>query len=125
MRDEREAKFFLGRVDKEGAMQGDQTIAWSGSIPQRLSARLRRIRYWDAHGESGWCSHNNFTLPAHVIAELYRRRWHVELFFQMDQAASADQGFLWHFGERRQDPGLDRICSYLLVAIVRKRLNCA
>jgi IS4 transposase len=40
---------------------------------------------------------NNFTLPALTIAQIYKCRWQVELFFnlfQMDQAAPADQGLI-------------------------------
>jgi len=37
---------------------------------------------------------NNFVLPAITIADLYRCRWQVELFFKMDQAAPHDQIFL-------------------------------
>ena len=41
----------------------------------------------------------------------------------MDQAASAHQGLLRHFRERGENPNLDRNHVYVLVAIVRKRLN--
>jgi len=60
------------------------------------------------------------TLPALTIAELYRCRWQVELFFkwikqrivfQMDQAASSDKGFLWNIRKRGEDSNLDcNIC---------------
>ena len=44
--------------------------------------------------------------------------------FQMDQAASSHQSLLRHLRERRQDPSLDRrLAVYVLVAIVKKRLN--
>jgi|GEM_PF-1432579 len=41
----------------------------------------------------------------------------------LDQAAPAHQSFLWHFAERSQDANLDWIAVYVLVAIVKKRLN--
>jgi hypothetical protein len=51
---------------------------------------------------------NNFALPALTITTLYRRRWQIELFFQVDQATPAHQSVLRHLGERREDSGLDR-----------------
>src|SRR5574341_1211116 len=42
---------------------------------------------------------------------------------QMDQAAPADQGFLWHHGERSEDSDMDRHLYIRAVAIVKKRLK--
>ena len=41
----------------------------------------------------------------------------------MDQATPADQGLLRHQRERGEDPNLDRVSVYVLVAIIRKRLG--
>jgi hypothetical protein len=43
-----------------------------------------------------------------TIAQLYRARWQVELFFQLDQTAPAHPVFLWHQRERGKDSSLDR-----------------
>lgn len=41
---------------------------------------------------------NDLTLPALTIAELYRKRWKIELFF-MDQTVTSYQGILWSQSE--------------------------
>ena len=51
---------------------------------------------------------NNFTLPALTIAELYRCRWQVELFFKWIKQHLRIKAFYRHLRERRQDPDLDR-----------------
>ena len=60
--------------------------------------KLRRIRYRDREtGKQLTFLTNHFELEAHTVADLYKCRWQVELFFQVDQAASADKEIFWHF----------------------------
>ncbi len=71
-------------VDKSTGLRCDQIIRltsdWSAkSYPQRL----RRIRVYDAANRvSLVLLTNQMELPAAIIAELYRKRWQVELFFK-------------------------------------------
>ena len=51
---------------------------------------------------------NNFALPALTIAELYRCRWQVELFFKWIKQHLRIKRLLRHLRERRQNPNLDR-----------------
>lgn len=66
---------------------------------------------------------NNFALPAHVIAELYRRRWHVELFFKWIKQHLRIKAFYGTSENAVKTQVWIAVCSYLLVAIIRKRLN--
>src|ERR1051325_6171560 len=78
------ARLISHPVDKSSGVQCDQTIAlrWVYSS-KGYPDPLRRIRYWDAQREKRLVFlTNNFVLPASVIAKLYHRRWHVELFFK-------------------------------------------
>ena len=75
-------RLYSHAIDKSTGIQCDQTI-----VPQNFYAqknypeKLRRIRYLDATTNKRLIFlTNNFTLPAKTIAELYRCRWHVELF---------------------------------------------
>ena len=65
---------------------------------------------------------NNFTLPAHVIAELYRCRWQVELFFKWIKQHLRIKAFYGTSENAVKTQVWIAMCSYLLVAIVRKRL---
>jgi transposase len=119
------ARLISHPVDKNSGVQCDQTIAlrWFYSA-QGYPARLRRIRYWDAlRGKRLVFLSNNFALPAHVIAELYRRRWHVELFFKWIKQHLRIKAFYGTSENAVKTQVWIAVCSYLLVAIVRKRLG--
>ena len=70
--------------EKETGVQCDQAIALCGVKSRRdYPEKLRRVRYFDEEKNKRLVFlTNNFTLPALTIAELYRRRWQVELFFK-------------------------------------------
>jgi len=71
-------------VDRATGVASDQTIRLYGFYSkQSYPDRLRRIRYFDAERRK-WLVFltNNFTLPALTIAQLYKCRWQVELFFK-------------------------------------------
>jgi Domain of unknown function (DUF4372)/Transposase DDE domain len=112
-------------VDKSTGVQCDQTIAlrWFYSV-KAYPARLRRIRFLDAQRNKRLVFlTNNFTLPAHVIAELYRRRWQIELFFKWIKQHLRIKAFYGTSENAVKTQVWIAVCSYLLVAIVRKRLS--
>ena len=112
-------------VDKSTGVQCDQTISleWFYSA-KGYPAQLRRIRYWDAQREKRLVFlTNNFALPALVIAELYRRRWQVELFFKWIKQHLRIKAFYGTSENAVKTQVWIAVSSYLLVAIVRKRLN--
>ena len=71
-------------VDKTTGLRCDQTIMLTGPRPsQDYPVQLRRVKFYDAkHDKLLVFLTNNFDLPALTIAELYRCRWQVELFFK-------------------------------------------
>ena len=112
-------------VDKSSGVQCDQTISlvWFYTR-QGYPARLRRIRYWDAaRGQRLVFLTNHFTLPALSIAELYRRRWQIELFFKWIKQHLRIKAFYGTSENAVKTQIWTAVCSYLLVAIVRKRLH--
>ena len=66
---------------------------------------------------------NNFTLSAPTIADLYRCRWQVELFFKWIKQHLRITAFYGTSENAVKTQVWIAVCSYLLVAIVRKRLN--
>src|SRR5512146_326719 len=111
-------------VDKRSGVQCDQTIAltWFYSLKGH-PAHLRRIRYWDAERSKRLVFlSNNFTLPARAIADLYRRRWQVELFFKWIKQHLRIKAFYGTSENAVKTQVWIAVCSYLLVAIARKRL---
>ncbi|HEY6152699.1 MAG TPA: IS4 family transposase [Candidatus Udaeobacter sp.] len=119
------ARLISHPVDKSSGVQCDQTIAlrWFYSS-KGYPDPLRRIRYWDAQREKRLVFlTNNFVLPASVIAKLYHRRWHVELFFKWIKQHLRIKAFYGTSENAVKTQVWIAVCSYLLVAIVRKRLG--
>lgn len=112
-------------VDKTTGVQCDQSIAlhWFYSS-KGYPERLRRIRYRDAERDERLVFlTNNFALPALTITELYRCRWQVELFFKWIKQHLRIKAFYGTSENAVKTQIWIAVCSYLLVAIVRKRLN--
>jgi hypothetical protein len=71
-------------VDKSTGVRSDQTVVLA-TIGSALAYpdTLRRVSYFDAvTGKRLVFLTNNFILPALTIAQIYRQRWQVELFFE-------------------------------------------
>ena len=62
----------------------NQTVVFTGIKAKKdYPQSLRRIKYYDEKtGKTFNFLTNNFTIPAYTVAELYRYRWQVELFFK-------------------------------------------
>jgi|SRR5579875_2947975 len=71
-------------VDRSMGLRSDQTIRLTGPKSARLyPGPSRRIHYFDAEKDSRLVFlTNNFLFPALTVAQLYRARWQVELFFR-------------------------------------------
>lgn len=71
-------------VDKSGGIRCDQTIVLTSvNALKDYPQELRRIKYHDAEtGKTFNCLTNHFAIPAQTVADLYRYRWQVELFFK-------------------------------------------
>ena len=68
---------------------------------------------------------NHFGVPARSVAELYRRRWQIELFFRWIKQHLCLRGFLGQTPNAVQCQLWSAICVYLLVAILKKELGLA
>jgi hypothetical protein len=113
------------RIDKTGVLRCDQVIKlaseWSiKSYPQKL----RRIRVRDAqNGVYLTLLTNHCDLPAQTIAELYRQRWKVELFFKWIKQHLRIRAFYGRNENAVRCQIWTAICAYLMVAIVKKSAN--
>src|SRR5271169_3796269 len=103
----------------------DQTIALNGHYTsQHYPDHLRRIRFHDRETTKTLIFlTNNFTIPAATICALYKSRWQVELFFKW---IKQHLRIKWFFGTSENAVKTQiwiAVSVYVLVAIVRKRLN--
>ena len=63
-------------------VQCDQIVVLKGHYAKGIPGKTRRIRYFDSKTTNVVFLTNNFLLPAITIADLYRCRWQIELFFK-------------------------------------------
>lgn len=85
---------------------------------------LRRIGYVDAAtGKKLVFLTNNFTLPAIVVAQLYRCRWQVELFFKWMKQHLRIKAFYGTSDNAVKTQIWIAISTYVLIALLRKRLK--
>jgi len=114
-------------VDKSTGLRCDQTIALTGPKSSRLyPGSLRRIGYWDAENDKRFVFlTNDFNLPALTIAELYRSRWKIELFFKWIKQHLRIKAFYGHSINAVKTQVWIAISAYVLIAIVKKELDLA
>ena len=112
-------------VDKSTGVRSDQTVvlATVGSATAYPDA-LRRVSYYDIVTSKRLVFlTNNFTLPALTIAQIYKQRWQVELFFRWIKMHLRIKAFYGTSENAVKTQIWIAVSVYVLVAIVRKRLG--
>ena len=112
-------------VDKSTGLRCDQTILLTGLNTSRdYPIQLRRVKFYDIeHDRLLVFLTNNFDLPALAIAQLYRCRWQVELFFKWIKQHLRIKAFFGTSENAVKTQVWIAISAYVLVAIVKKRLK--
>lgn len=88
----------------------------------KYPAKMRRVKYYDALNKHYYVFvTNNFELPAETIAELYKQRWQVELFFKWLKQHLAIEVFWGRSANAVKTQICVAIAAYLLVIIWKKR----
>ena len=118
-------RLYSQPVDKSTGVQVDQIITVAGFYALKdYPEKLRRIRYFDAETKKRLIFlTNNFTLPAPIIARLYKCRWQVELFFKWIKQHLRIKAFYGTTENAVKSQIWIAISVYVLVAIVKKRLK--
>lgn len=112
-------------VDKSTGVRSDHTVVLTtiGSATAYPDA-LRRISYFDAETNNRLkFLTNNFTLPALTIAQIYKCRWQVELFFRWIKQHLRIKAFFGTSENAVKTQIWIAVSVYVLVAIVRKRVG--
>jgi len=112
-------------VDKSTGLRCDQTIRLGGYYTsQDYPAVLRRISYFDSETNLKLTFlTNNFSLPAMTIAQLFKCRWQIELFFKWIKQYLRIKTFFGTSINAVKTQIWIAISVYLLVAIVKKELK--
>ena len=112
-------------VDRSTGLICDQTVVLSGYYSrQNFDTPLRLIKFKDpTTGKRLAFLTNNFSLTAITIAELYRCRWQVELFFKWIKQHLRIKRFFGTSENAVKTQVWIAVSVYVLVAIVKKRLG--
>jgi len=112
-------------VDQHTGLKCDQSVLLTGFYTAKdYPDKLRRIKYYDAKTDKTFVFlTNNFSLPALTIAELYRCRWQVELFFKWIKQHLRIKSFFGTSENAVKTQIWIAISVYVQVAIIKKRLN--
>jgi hypothetical protein len=112
-------------IDRSTGLICDQTVILTVFYSrQGFDAPLRRIRYRDPETSKTLIFlTNNFALPALTITQLYRQRWQIELFFKWVKQHLRIKSFFGTSENAVKTQVWIAVSAYVLVAIVKKRLN--
>jgi Transposase DDE domain len=112
-------------VDKSVGLRSDHTVILTAiDSAKAYPDALRRVNYFDADTNQrlGFLT-NNFALPALTIAQIYKCRWQVELFFKWIKQHLRIKAFYGTSENAVKTQIWTAVSVYVLVAIVRKRLG--
>ena len=118
-------RLYSAPIDKTTGVRSDQTIVLTGvNTAEHYPDKLRRIRFVDAETRKNpvFLS-NDFSLPPESIALLYKQRWQVELFFRWIKQHLRIKAFFGTSENAVKTQVWIAISVYVLVAIIKKRLN--
>jgi hypothetical protein len=112
-------------VDKSTGVRSDQTVILTASGSAKVyPAALRRVSYYDAQTDKRLkFLTNNFALPALTIAQIYKSRWQVELFFKWIKQHLRIKTFFGTSENAVKTQIWIAVSVYVLVAIIRKQLG--
>lgn len=108
-------------VLKEKGLTCDQTIEFTGlQTAKKCPIRVRRIGYRDAEtGKHYVFLTNNFKLSARTIADIYKARWQVELFFKWVKQNLKIKSFVGTSKNAVMTQIWIAMCIYLLIAFIK------
>jgi hypothetical protein len=118
-------RLYSRAVDKTLGTMCDQTIQLTGFYSaQHYPDKLRRIKHYDADTDRTFVFlTNNFLLPSSTIAQLYKSRWQIELFFKWIKQHLRIKAFYGTSENAVKTQIWIAVSIYVLVAIMKKRLN--
>jgi hypothetical protein len=118
-------RIYSHPVDKSTGLKYDQMVMLTNIASlQSYPEKLRCVKYFDAENEKLLVFlTNNFVLPALTIAMLYKCRWQIEIFFRWIKQHLRIKAFYGTSENAVKSQIWIAISVYVLVAIIKKRLN--
>jgi hypothetical protein len=118
-------RLYSKKIDKSTGLCCDQTIKLTDyKTRKKYPEKLRRIKYRDR--ETGRCYvflTNNFKLEAQTVADLYKHRWQIELFFKWIKQHLRVEVFWGCSANAVKTQICIALSAFLLVAIMKKKMR--
>ena len=118
-------RVYSNRIDKTTGIRCDQTIKLKHFYSRKnYPEKLRRIKYFDQLTNTQYIYlTNNFEINSQTIANLYKHRWQIELFFKwMKQHLKIQVFWGYSFNAVKMQICI-AVCSFLIVAILKQELK--
>ncbi|MCK5493430.1 MAG: IS4 family transposase [Candidatus Omnitrophica bacterium] len=118
-------RLYSCAIDKTTGLRSDQTVILTGQdTPKFYPDKLRRIVFYSKERNKRLVFFtNNFQLSAETIAQLYKQRWKIELFFKWIKQHLRIKKFFGTSENAVKTQIWIAISVYVLVAIIKKRMN--
>ncbi len=118
-------RLYSRKVDKIQGLRSDQSIVLTSKKSRAdYPETLRRVSYVDLETNKRYVYLTNiFTIPAKKVADIYKQRWQVELFFRWIKQHLRIKTFYGTSPNAVKTQIWVAVSIYLLVAILKKRLN--
>ena len=118
-------RLYSNPVDKNTGLRYDQVIRFSGHYTlKNYPEKLRRVKFFDKETDKSYVFlTNDFNIKAITVAELYKNRWQIELFFKWIKHHLKIKTFWGHSTNAVKTQICIAICAYLTVAIMKKKLQ--
>jgi len=118
-------RLYSAPKDREAGIRADQVITLMTKKSKKgYPERLRRVSYIDKERNKRLVFlTNNFDIPAKTVADVYKQRWQVELFFKWIKQHLRIKSFIGTSVNAVKSQIWVALCIYLLVAITKKKLD--
>ena len=116
-------RLYSRPIDKSTGLRCDQTIVLTQSF-EDYPEHIRLVRFYDSENDLRLTFlTNNFTIDALTIAQLYKSRWKVELFFKWIKQHLRIKAFFGTSENAVKTQVWIAVSIYVLIAIIKKRLS--
>ena len=118
-------RIYSNKVDKTTGIKYDQIIKLTGYKSKKsYPNHIRKIKYHDKKQDKTYVfMTNNLKLNAKLIADLYKQRWQIELFFKWIKQHLKIKSF-WGYSQNAVKTQIwIAVSSYLIIAYAKKKLN--
>ncbi len=118
-------RMYSNKIDKKLGLRCDQIVRLTNYYARKnYPEKLRRVKYFDKETKQYYVFlTNNFNISAITVANLYKYRWQIELFFKWIKQHLKIKAFWGRSANAVKTQICIAICAYLIVAIAKKQLK--